>query len=192
MILPHRIEHGLTAALVGFKETGGHERSASEARTVQEVSNIQTPTTPASRRAARTRRSRDLDRVFGHIAVMSERCRSPRGSSLPSMRGRPQSASRRGACSGRSTRRGASGRRNVAKGPVGCGPGGGPRRYREAGSSRPAPHVRPAVPLGGRRTRADPVSAGACLRPTTERYLGCKQKLRIAVNDRLGIEPDAA
>jgi len=27
---------------------------------------------------------------------------------------------------------------------------------------------------------------------TTERYLGCKQKLRIFVNDRLGIEPDAA
>jgi integrase len=27
---------------------------------------------------------------------------------------------------------------------------------------------------------------------TTARYLGCKQKLRIAVNDRLGIEPDAA
>jgi integrase len=26
---------------------------------------------------------------------------------------------------------------------------------------------------------------------TTQRYLGCKQKLRIAVNDRLGIEPDA-
>jgi integrase len=25
---------------------------------------------------------------------------------------------------------------------------------------------------------------------TTERYLGCKQKLRDAVNDRLGIEPD--
>jgi integrase len=25
---------------------------------------------------------------------------------------------------------------------------------------------------------------------TTERYLGCKQKLRYAVNDRLGIEPD--
>jgi site-specific recombinase XerD len=24
---------------------------------------------------------------------------------------------------------------------------------------------------------------------TTERYLGCKQKLRIAVNDNLGIEP---
>jgi hypothetical protein len=27
---------------------------------------------------------------------------------------------------------------------------------------------------------------------TTERYLGCKQKLRHAVNDRLGIEPNAA
>src|SRR3954470_23558618 len=27
---------------------------------------------------------------------------------------------------------------------------------------------------------------------TTERYLGCKQKLRVAVNDRLGIEPDVA
>jgi integrase len=26
---------------------------------------------------------------------------------------------------------------------------------------------------------------------TTERYLGCKQKLRIAVNDRMGIEPAA-
>ena len=25
---------------------------------------------------------------------------------------------------------------------------------------------------------------------TTERYLGCKQRLRCAVNDRLGIEPD--
>jgi site-specific recombinase XerD len=27
---------------------------------------------------------------------------------------------------------------------------------------------------------------------TTERYLGCKQKLRHAVNDRLGIEPEVA
>ena len=25
---------------------------------------------------------------------------------------------------------------------------------------------------------------------TTERYLGCKQKLRVAVNERMGIEPD--
>ena len=27
---------------------------------------------------------------------------------------------------------------------------------------------------------------------TTERYLGCKERLRYAVNDCLGIEPDAA
>jgi integrase len=27
---------------------------------------------------------------------------------------------------------------------------------------------------------------------TTERYFGCHQKLRHAVNDRIGIEPDAA
>jgi len=27
---------------------------------------------------------------------------------------------------------------------------------------------------------------------TTERYLGCKQRLRCAVNDRLGIEPESA
>jgi integrase len=27
---------------------------------------------------------------------------------------------------------------------------------------------------------------------TTERYLGCNQKLRVAVNDNLGIESDAA
>jgi integrase len=27
---------------------------------------------------------------------------------------------------------------------------------------------------------------------TTERYLGCKQRLRYAMNDRLGLEPDAA
>ncbi|MGH9372249.1 MAG: tyrosine-type recombinase/integrase [Vicinamibacterales bacterium] len=27
---------------------------------------------------------------------------------------------------------------------------------------------------------------------TTERYMGCKQKLRCAVNDRLGIEPGSA
>jgi len=27
---------------------------------------------------------------------------------------------------------------------------------------------------------------------TSERYLGCKQKLRCAVNDRIGIEPEEA
>jgi integrase len=30
------------------------------------------------------------------------------------------------------------------------------------------------------------------IQTTEQRYLGCNQKLRIAVNDRLGLEPDAA
>ena len=36
---------------------------------------------------------------------------------------------------------------------------------------------------------ADPISFGAHLSSTTERYLGCKQQIRSAVNDRIGIEP---
>src|SRR5262245_283242 len=43
-----------------------------------------------------------------------------------------------------------------------------------------------------RRTGSDPIPAGARLDPDDERYLGCKQRLRCAVNDRLGIERDAA
>ncbi len=39
---------------------------------------------------------------------------------------------------------------------------------------------------------ADRLLLGHVSIQTTERYLGCKQKLRHAVNDRLGIEPDAA
>ena len=44
-----------------------------------------------------------------------------------------------------------------------------------------------------RSTRPDASGETACRVSiqTTERYLGCKQKLRIAVNDRLGIEPGA-
>jgi integrase len=41
-------------------------------------------------------------------------------------------------------------------------------------------------------SRPDPVPAATRVDPTTERYLGCQQKLRSAVNDRLGVEPDAA
>jgi hypothetical protein len=42
------------------------------------------------------------------------------------------------------------------------------------------------------RTGPDQFLLGHVSIQTTERYLGCKQKLRCAVNDRLGIEPDAA
>ena len=48
--------------------------------------------------------------------------------------------------------------------------------------------VRPIVVAGDNRFLAAVVRNVQ----TTERDLGCKQKLRIAVNDRLGIEPDAA
>src|SRR5258706_10818713 len=54
---------------------------------------------------------------------------------------------------------------------------------------------------GGRRRRPNPNDAatrcpiqfllGHVSSQTTERYLGCKQKLRCAVNDVLGIEPQA-
>jgi len=36
---------------------------------------------------------------------------------------------------------------------------------------------------------ADPVSSWAVSVQITERYIGCKQRLRAAVNDKLGIEP---
>ena len=36
---------------------------------------------------------------------------------------------------------------------------------------------------------ADPVSSWAVSVQITERYIGCKQPLRAAVNDKLGIEP---
>jgi hypothetical protein len=40
-----------------------------------------------------------------------------------------------------------------------------------------------------REYRARDRRARARLHPTTERYLGCKQRIRSAVNDRIGIEP---
>jgi integrase len=42
----------------------------------------------------------------------------------------------------------------------------------------------------GGEIEADPVSPGAVSVQTTEPYLGCKQRIRSAVNDRIGIEPD--
>jgi hypothetical protein len=48
---------------------------------------------------------------------------------------------------------------------------------------------RKALPLGGRRTGSNTVLAWTRSIQTTERYLGCKQELRSAVNDRMGIEP---
>ena len=98
-----------------------------------------------------------------------------------------------GRCFARSTRPGGSGRRDVAEGALGCRPRCGREcRHREAGSARPSPHVRAVVSHGGWRTRADPIPSGPRLRPDDGAVPGMQTELRCAVNDRLGIEPDAA
>ena len=50
-------------------------------------------------------------------------------------------------------------------------------------------HLRSPLPCGGRRVGTDPVPFGDVSIQTTERYLGCKQRIRSAVNDQIGIEP---
>ena len=82
---------------------------------------------------------------------------------------------------------------HVSEGALGRGPGSGRARWhREARTARPPSHVCAALSLGWRRTGSDSIPPGHVSIQTTERYLGCKQRLRCAVNDRLGIEPDAA
>ncbi len=49
--------------------------------------------------------------------------------------------------------------------------------------------VVPALPGGWRRTGPNPTGASACVYQTTERYPGCKQRIRAAVNDNIRIEP---
>ena len=69
--------------------------------------------------------------------------------------------------------------------------GEGKRRpgwYCQTVAARLSPHLCPIVPRGRRRTGGS-VSIGHVSVETTERYLGCKQRLRSAVNDRIGLEP---
>jgi hypothetical protein len=60
----------------------------------------------------------------------------------------------------------------------------------EVGAARSATDLCSALPRIGRRVGADPISLGHVSVQTTERYLGCKQRIRSAVNDRIGIEPN--
>jgi hypothetical protein len=59
-------------------------------------------------------------------------------------------------------------------------------------TTRPAAHVARLCHLAGGELEQIQFLLGHVSVQTTERYLKCKQKLRCAVNDRIGIEPDAA
>ena len=105
-----------------------------------------------------------------------------------------QPGSRTVRCSARSTRLGASG--ETACHPRCCGMSSAPLRLARASTSWPHTTCGARAPVCAIWPVANWTKSSSCLRhvsiQTTERYLGCKQKLRVAVNDRLGIEPDAA
>ena len=61
--------------------------------------------------------------------------------------------------------------------------------------AKPVTSIRVQSPVGSRRRSMNgrmPEHVSQGVAQTTERYLGCKQKLRCAVNDRIGIETDHA
>ena len=63
-------------------------------------------------------------------------------------------------------------------------------------STAPTPILGPFGPIGvlsaGGELDQIQFLLGHASIQTTEQYLGCKQKLRQAVNDRIGLEPDLA
>ena len=61
---------------------------------------------------------------------------------------------------------------------------------RQISAARSASDLCSPLPCFGRGVGADPISFGDVSVQTTERYLGCKQRIRSAVNDRIGIEPN--
>lgn len=56
--------------------------------------------------------------------------------------------------------------------------------------SRSATYMCPSVPRCGRELEQIQFLLGHVSVQTTEKYLGCKQRLRVAVNDHIGIEPE--
>jgi hypothetical protein len=62
-------------------------------------------------------------------------------------------------------------------------------RTGEVGAARCEANLCSTLPCFGRRVGADPIPFGQVSVQTTERYLGCKQRIRSAINDRIGIEP---
>jgi integrase len=95
-----------------------------------------------------------------------------------------------GPCSARSTRPVASG--ETACRPRCCGMSSAPLRLARASTSSPHTTCARLYHLAGGELDQIQFLLGHVSIQTTERYLGCKQKLRVAVNDRLGIEPAAS
>ncbi len=60
----------------------------------------------------------------------------------------------------------------------------------EVGAARSATDLCSALPCFGRCLEQIQFLLGHVSVQTTERYLGCKQRVRSAVNDRIGIEPN--
>jgi hypothetical protein len=67
-------------------------------------------------------------------------------------------------------------------------------RHTEFGTPRSSSQLRPPLPRMWRRIEQIQFLLGHASVQTTERYIGCKQNLKEAVNDRFGIsvESDAA
>src|SRR5260370_30092476 len=58
----------------------------------------------------------------------------------------------------------------------------------EVGATRSATDLCSALPCFGRRVGADPIPLEAYL--SSKKYLGCKHRIRSALNDHIGIEPN--
>jgi hypothetical protein len=63
-------------------------------------------------------------------------------------------------------------------------------RRGEVGAAQSVTDLCSALPRIGRRLEQIQFLLGHVSVQTTERYLGCKQRIRSAVNDRIGIEPN--
>ena len=82
------------------------------------------------------------------------------------------------------------GERLTEKGGLARGPGVCCKiEHRQVSAARPSQNLCSPLPCRRRRTRTIQFLLGHVSIQTTERYLGCKQRIQGAVNDKIGIEP---